>query len=275
MENNLSMLTYSKFIIIFRLTSIHFNFVSILILYVINVNRLNHITEAPWGPQSLWSCEKTLRPNHLRIAVQGKTPASWGPDMSPAPSSVHLFPLQSLRDPARLIWLSSHPFYRCRSWGTEYLNTWHKLCRTEVALLAVPASGEVPDPSPCSPGREEGRRPRESLLTQAESVSSHYRQMYHAFFRVAWGLANCKRTSSPCLFSGGPGRLRFARWQRGTWEIKCFSLKTAFPGQAHPALAAKKFLLSQQPMRCRLSRALGFFFGGFFGLFVFSQVLII
>lgn len=126
--------------------------------------------------------------------------------MSPAPSSVHLFPLQSLRDPARLIWLSSHPFYRCRSWGTECLNTWHKLCRTEVALLAAPASGEVPDPSPCSPGREEGRRPRESLLTQAESVSSHYRQMYHAFFRVAWGLANCKHTSSPCLFSGGPGR---------------------------------------------------------------------
>ena len=47
MKNNLLMLTYSKFIIIFQLTSIHFNFVSILILYVINISRLNHVTEAP------------------------------------------------------------------------------------------------------------------------------------------------------------------------------------------------------------------------------------
>lgn len=125
--------------------------------------------------------------------------------MNPAPSSVHLFPLQSLRDPARLVWLSSHPFYRCRSWGTECLNTWHKLCRTGGFAGSGGQQGG-PDRSPCSPGREEGRRPRESLLTQARSVPSHYRQMYHAFFRVAWGLANCERTSSPCLLSGSPGR---------------------------------------------------------------------
>ena len=38
-------------------------------------------------------------------------------------------------------------------------------------MLAALASGEVPDRSPRSPGREEGRHPGESLLSQAGSVS--------------------------------------------------------------------------------------------------------
>ena len=73
-------------------------------------------------------------------------------------------------------------------------------------MLAALASGEVPDRSPCSPGREEGRRPGESLLSQAGSASSHYCQMCHACFRVAWGLASCEHTASPCLLARGPGR---------------------------------------------------------------------
>lgn len=95
------MLTYNEFIIVLQVPSIHLNFVSVLILSVITLNRLNHVTEALWGPQSFSHCKKVPRPNHLRTGVLGQALASWGLGVGPEPSSVHLFspfsPLAILR----------------------------------------------------------------------------------------------------------------------------------------------------------------------------------
>lgn len=200
-----------------------------------------------------------------------QNPCELGAGYEPSTQLCSSVSLQSLRDPARLIWLSSHPFYRCRSWGTECLNTWHKLCRTEVALLAAPASREVPDPSPCSPGREEGRRPREPVNTGRVCPHITVRCITHSSGWPGAGLSGHILTL-PLLRRLGR-RAQVCQVAAGLRNQVLF-IKNSISWSGTPSLGSQKFLLSQQPMRCRLSRALGFF-GGFLVLFVFSQVLII
>lgn len=123
----------------------------------------------------------------------------------------------------RLVLLFSCPFYKCGNRGTEHLNTQHRPRSIEVA---VPASREVPDRRPCSPGREEGRRLR-ALVMQAWSLSSSY-ELLDVVRALQGGTGPGRRGGTlphPSSFpEAQEGRLRFAKWQRGTWEIKCFSL---------------------------------------------------